>query len=605
MLAGCGRLRFDQRSSDAAADVAEGDNLPSVFTQVALPPGGNAFSIARAADGTYYVDVSNNHILTSIDHGVTWTPCGEPTTPNLGAVTVDPANGTVYTASDTDVFTSTDGCATWQSTGLAHDAGLSIAVFNNGDVLSGGKSGLWRRHGGTWSAVSTPADGFPVTAIAVDVPNDRIFLASAKGIMRSIDGGTTWASANTGLTTSINASMIVLDPTRTTNMFTNTTSDTDSQFYRSIDGGSTWSMTANSGGTSVAIDPASADFVVAYPYDFGINTSTDAGADFSAVDRRSTTMYGAPVNALFVDPSTSEVFAATGRGVFTAPDHLLAWTESDTGIMGWSIRSIVVGPTGEIDLATTAGVLHSVDGGTTWTDQNNGFAYASDLHAIVRTDATTVVTGGAAISSSADGGVTYNQLYLAPYNDGYVIDVLRVANGRLVAGTARTVVTSDTALQTFTQHPIAGGTYPVRDLQVLDAATMQIVVATDGGVWYTTDGGGNFASIGLATDQVYALEVLPDHSLLAGSSAGVFRSTAPGSPWTASGLAGVEVDDLLVTSTSVIAATTAGVFISTDDAVTWTVLPGLDHHYPTSLAVDSTGHLLVGTNGFGLFSTPL
>jgi len=54
----------------------------------------------------------------------------------------------------------------------------------------------------------------------------------------------------------------------------------------------------------------------------------------------------------------------------------------------------------------------------------------------------------------------------------------------------------------------------------------------------------------------------------------------------------------------VFAATSAGVFVSSDGA-TWTSLPGLEHRSPLSLATDNAGRLLVGTDGYGVFATPL
>jgi hypothetical protein len=63
------------------------------------------------------------------------------------------------------------------------------------------------------------------------------------------------------------------------------------------------------------------------------------------------------------------------------------------------------------------------------------------------------------------------------------------------------------------------------------------------------------------------------------------------------------VHDVLNVGGKVIVATDAGIFSSTDLA-TWTPVSGLELRAPQALTTDGTT-LWVGTNGFGLYATPL
>jgi hypothetical protein len=593
VAAACGRIDFDA--------------LPGtgVFQQIALPPGGNVDGVHVASDGTIYIAVTGYHLMKSSDHGASWRECGRPTLTDIDAFAIDPATGALYTAGDTDVQTSTDGCASWHSAGLGREADQAIAVYG-ADLFAGSTTGLYRRSSvGTWSPVSTPADGSNVHAIAVDVTTTSILLASDVGVVRSIDGGATWAIAQTGIVGAGTVWFVTYGPAGSGLAFT--VAGSPPMLYRSSDNTATWTQVAGNA-SSLAVDPRDATFAVAETFGYGLNDSTDGGMTFGTFDLRPAAMDGAPVHAFAFDPVTSEVYLATGRGLFAALDHSLALTEVDNARSAWVVRSIAIGDNGEIYLATESGVLRSMDGGASWNDEAQGLRNSSELYSVAPAAGQpgSILTAGViALSQSSDGGLTYMSLHDADAFDGYAVRALRFAGTQLLAGTNTGMLTAVSPWTTQNATMI-GNAQPILDVLPLDMTGGSLLAATSDGLYYTSDSAVTFADVGtgLPGRFVEALAQLADGTILVGTSKGVSRSSSPTGPWSPSGLDGVSITALLTVSDRVFATSSAGVFVSSDGA-TWTSLPGLEQRDPISLAVDGAGRLLVGTEGYGLYATPL
>ncbi len=570
---------------------------PDVFTQLVLPPGGRASAIARATDGTLYVGIDDVRVMKSTSSGASWIDCGSVEGHDPRMLVVDPS-GAVYFGGYAGVYASQDGCATWQS--LDAPGGPSVALLGS-QVLVGSWGGLWRQSSGAWSQLATPMDGHTIYDLEVDSSGQRIFIASDNGVASSPDGGSTWSLVNSGFG-GVNAQYVALDPVRPLHVF----AQASNELYYSTDGAASWTATGAPGWTT-AIDPASPDFVIQSSWNSGLVASTDGGVSFSGTDARSTAMSLAAVTRLAFGPS-SQVFAATDRGMFVAPDHGLAWTEIDDGIAGWTINSITVAADGALDLATPAGVLQSNDGGTSWTDQIQGMRLDSSTGGSVEvpgTPATLVVADNSGLDESVDGGATFTSLYAAGAADNYHATKVHLVGGALIAATPGGIVTSDASRTAFSHYDVAGQMRNVLDVVAVDTVGMQLLAITDSGMFYTEDGGETFvaADTGLDT-RVARVAILPDGTLLAGTDQGIFRASAPTGPWNPSGLGPSATADLLVAQGRVIVATNLGVFASSDGA-SWTFLPGLEGKYPSALAIDSAGRLLVGTTGNGLYVTTL
>jgi hypothetical protein len=103
--------------------------------------------------------------------------------------------------------------------------------------------------------------------------------------------------------------------------------------------------------------------------------------------------------------------------------------------------------------------------------------------------------------------------------------------------------------------------------------------------------------------EVFGLVELADGTVVAWTDDGLFTRTA--AIWSRSGFAGAGVFEVLVHGERWFAATEAGVFYTDDRGVAWTYLPGLSKRRPRTLLIDGSNRLLVGTEGYGMFRTPL
>jgi hypothetical protein len=583
--AACGRIDFDPWDA---------------FTQLPLLAGGDAQDIARAADGTLYVLFNRSSVWKTSDVGRTWTQCAPAVITDIDHIAVDPVTGVLYTGSDIDVLASTDGCASWHRTGLDLDSDRKVAPLG-GDALAATPSGLWRFHGGAWSAVPTPADGYSVAWVAADIATGRAFLAAQNGVARSPDSGQTWFAA--GALPLGGASWVGIDAAHVFAI-------SGGGLYRSEDDGNNWpSLGLNS--TGLAGDPRDPDFVLLFDGTSSLLASTDGGATFDPTDRRNAEMTGSYMEAAVFDPKTSEVFLACSRGVYAATDHTLQWTPIHDRLSVWNVGPIAIADSGEIYVPTDIGVMRSFDGAASF-QLAPGLPVVPVIGLAVVSDGSIIANVGSfvnisSIASSTDRGDSFSTLYTAGAADAFYIVRVRVVGSQILAATLGGIVISDAMRTTFTHYDVGPPLQMVNDVIALDAGVTQLLVAVrNAGVLYSSDSGMTFspASAGLGTSNIYALQQLPDGTLFAGGDNGLYRLSSPNGMWEPTSIRDVVVHDILAADGRVFVATSDGVFFSSD-AVTFSRIPGLENSEPISLAVDPSGRLFVGTLGAGAYVTKI
>ena len=595
-LAGaCGRIGFD----------ATGDGgVASVFTPIQLPVGGTFSDIVRASDGTLYAVVDGGYAIRSSDAGATWTRCGrDPAL--ISHLVVDPATGAVFTIGGSiDVAASYDGCATWQVLDLA-GAYEGVAV-TNGTLLAGTQDGVWTYDGAGWARAGLAGQTINDIAVA----GSTVYVATADGMACSTDGGITFPACNNGFT-QLDVIFVVADPANPQHAYTMTSQDNAASFqtYHSLDGGASWQLDNLGGGQTIGLDPSDDAFVVFYSWDYGLIASTNAGVAYDGIDHRSPEMATTEIEA-FAYGVGSQLFAATERGLFVANDHTLAWRQLDPGIDAWQISQIVVDPSGVILLATPAGVLRSTDGGASWTEFSSDFGGISETRSIAPSPASTstyLTESGTQLALTDNQAQTFTPLVTLGPADNYHAERVHYVGSTIIAATWGGVTIS-TDGTTFNHADIgAPGTFVDDVIAVDDSATTLAAATAEDGVYISTNGGGTWTqtTVGLGDLTIEGIAKLDDGTLLAETEHGLYRSTAPYDQWTATGFAGVEVDDVLVQGAKLVAATQAGVYASDDAGATWRLLPGLEQAFPGTVAADNAGHLLVGTYGNGLYETAM
>lgn len=211
------------------------------------------------------------------------------------------------------VFLSDDFGQTWTpaDAGLPRDVAFPVLAASGADpdvFFAGGTGGMFRTANGgvTWTRIPDPPFGPAPTALRPS-PADPLELRAAvgtgawKGIWRSTDSGTSWASASAGLS-GAGAFDLVHDPADPSRLLAGTSGGV----ARSTDGGASWSFVLP-GGAFHELDgsPGAPAILRARTSAGAIHESTDGGASWHA--------FPAPIATSMATSPTdpSNVFVAT------------------------------------------------------------------------------------------------------------------------------------------------------------------------------------------------------------------------------------------------------------------------------------------------------
>jgi photosystem II stability/assembly factor-like uncharacterized protein len=305
-----------------------------------------------------------------------WTPVGL-VEGSVDALAVDTQNrGTVYAATSSGLFKTTDAGARWRTAGAGLPAGEAVASLaidpKNPTTLYAGIGamlgiGAWvfktTDGGGSWSPASLGLPTFPpipsgpgswrrVISLAIDAQNSATvyagidypaFYGDAPFVFKTIDGGETWSRADSGLPPAVFPDLAV-DPQNSTTIYA---ASNRVGIFKSTDGGAHWSSlnlglpnysccsSVESLHASIVIDPRNPGTLYASLYGGGVFKTTDGGITWSAIDIGPATL---SVGALAVDPlRPSILYAGTANMCFCLddPDGSGIWRSSDGGV-SWS-----------------------------------------------------------------------------------------------------------------------------------------------------------------------------------------------------------------------------------------------------------------------------
>ena len=350
-------------------------------------------------------------LFRSVDAGVTWSLAVQPgprfdeygdrVRPQpVGSIAASPTTpGLLYLTNTFGLHRSDDAGATWRRLRRADGWRFSLAMAASDDrrlysaateISTGAEKSYRSDDGGeTWRQLAPPGHGS--FAVAPDDP-DTVFLVDVEGdVLRSTDGGDTWATVWTGaLVTGFAISPS--DPSRVYLAGVRSRwTGTGAFLATSNDSGVTWDSTqwfpGVPGSGVVRVSPHDADDIFFSSTDTGIRRSTDGGQTFT---RDNLGFAAAP--AIAVDPD---------------PSDIARWYVS----LG------------------NAGAFRTSDGGVTWTDITDGLRTSPDPLALAKVNAFAVDAGGAVYAAapdlrrSDDGGQTWTSTP-SPSPVGRIIDLL-------------------------------------------------------------------------------------------------------------------------------------------------------------------------------------
>jgi len=463
-------------------------------------------SIDRSDPSRIVVEGPNDSIWRSIDSGVSWQPIGKIPV-SAGTLTSDsPALYVAAAGNDRfQLFRSANEGASWSDV-TPPEISTSITAYAVGDAaIYAGAPGSFCRStdsGATWTCSSFPQ--YPTKILEIREPGgqsaprlialslDHVYvsddlgatwspateinaptgsgsvaaapsapialLGTPRGILRSADGGLSWARAGAGLRASAVQSLAT-DPRHPSTLWIDTGSFADSQsdLFRSSDAGGSWSPVSGPPASllprTLVVDPSDSSTLFAGSQ--ALYRSEDAGGSWTAVP----SLPESYVETVAADQATGAVWAGSSQGLFRSDDHGQSWSgpafaqEVYTLLFdGKSPDRAYAGSFFDIE----AGFYGYPEGGSIFVSLNGGGSFSRSPHEF-----------GSAVTAIAADPFDDRRLYVGTYNG-----VSRTADGG--------ASWHDSALaSTFFGRVNALVADPVRD--------GHLYAATDSGVYRSTD----------------------------------------------------------------------------------------------------------------------
>jgi photosystem II stability/assembly factor-like uncharacterized protein len=486
----------------------------------------------------YWVGVNAGGLWQTTDNGASWTCLTDNNAVLAVSDIIIPSDfsvsNTIYIATgDRDasdnnsigVLKSTDGGATWNTTGLTFP-------ISAGDLIS---------------------------RMLVDPNNNQVIIASTtNGVYKTTNGGTTW---NTQLT-----STYFIDIEYMPGNFNTLYGSTQyGEIYVSTNGGSSWTQAFTDGSAyriELAVSPNQPSWVYAVAAGsddglYGVYKSTDNGASYSQVFSGTTTnMLGYEEDGsgsggqgwydLTIAASPSDANNVFIGGVNT-------WATTDGG-NSWTIKNHWTGSqttpavhadkhflkfhsNGTLFECNDGGVYLTTDNGTTWTDKTNGMVisqmYKLGVSATVANETITGLQDNG--SKLLSGGTWYDvkggdgMECLIDYTDVNV-QYATYVNGQITR-------TLDRWQSDYTDiEPSGAGSGAWVTPYIIDPVNNQTLYAGYAEVWKTTDRGNNWTSISSinSSDKIRSMAISASNNqvLYVADLSIIWKTTDGGTNWT-------------------------------------------------------------------------
>lgn len=302
----------------------------------------------RLLAGTYGVG-----LLRSNDDGATWEPvgAGPGRCPVYSLLSND--EGLLFAGTADGVYQAPSPAAPWQP--LTDDGGLGATyglAWSEGDLLAGTGGGVyrWDESGGRWTFLTEALGRQVIFSVAPDPHRRQSIWAGSWGnnVLRSVDGGSTWAPVHGGLET-LSVYSLAFSPDEADSVYLGTVEG----LRCSQDTGLSWAACGLDRETvfALASSPVSG-FTLYAGTTSGAWRTLDGGDSWSRMALpHATTVYSIAVVAERPDLL---VAGTEGRGVWRSGDGGRTW--HSWGLEGRSVYALLVLPDGTVMAGTDDGL---------------------------------------------------------------------------------------------------------------------------------------------------------------------------------------------------------------------------------------------------------
>jgi photosystem II stability/assembly factor-like uncharacterized protein len=454
--------------------------------------------------------------------------------------------------------------------------------------------------------------------------NLATFSSGGLGVLKSHDGGETWAQINEGIH-NLYIGSLFMHPLDSQVLLAAAGNNAYKDFggvYRTDNGGQSWTSVARGQFHSVEFSMSDPDIAYAASADAFLR-SEDGGKSWSQFSRYDAgggwgpegVRPGVPID-IQVDPrNTNRIFVNNyGGGNFLSEDGGLTWETASAGYTGADLSDISVHPENPavVYVNGRSGPFMSVDGGNTWVGINPVRLREIAEGSLIRIDPS---APNHLIMASAHWGWTYESrdrgaTWELVLDKAEELHALPVADNNLKHQGIQALAFAPSAPQTvyagFGIHACASST----NHDLCDARTIgSLLISKDGGsTWSWVEG------TSLDYQTVTAIAVHPEDENIvwvATAMGGIHKTSDGGYSWEVQ-LSGAEVRlimDLAISaadpSTLYAVSYRGGVFKTMDGGMNWVRIGvGMDPNEPlTSLVIDSAhaGVMYAGSHASGVF----
>jgi len=386
---------------------------------------GGLSSVSAARAGRDLVIATSGWLVyLSLDGGITWQQIlGEPLFSGayINSVAIDPRNPeVVWACTNKGVCCSTSSGNQWylRNDGLPENFEARFVRFDLSDpsgtrvYVCSKKQGIYRCDTPVYVWEPVTSD-FGVNDLALHPEDpDTLYAGTDGGVLKTIDGGASWAPKNAGLS-ELSVDRLAISPLGPDVLYC----AINENLYVSEDGAESWQrrdegVQVGYHASSLIASPLSAD--AAYVgTQFGVYETVDQGISWCAANRG---IVSATVTDMAFHPSCpGTIFVATGIvGFFRTTDNGQSWDllsmEGDAmKCAGVNVVAIDPQEPSTVYAGTGSKVIKSVDGGETWVELYDYGGWSISALAIDPSDTQTMYMGTSKgeVLKSQDGGYSW------------------------------------------------------------------------------------------------------------------------------------------------------------------------------------------------------